>query len=577
MQTYGFMRIYDLRRGDNDRRTARLDQALCIAVFVSGVVFSDTRMLGMADAMWQSGLPLFSRQFLVAVRWVVGTCTVAVLLAFLVNGIARMRRGVPLNGVKLLLVGVTGWFWWYCGWLSTNLLVGVAMFEIYHAVQYNAIVWIYNRRLFERAGGKFGPLGFLFRDRLAMLGVYLGAIAAYSSIRYFTASPNDRMFSAEGADAHQWLIAAFVTSAVLHFYYDGFIWKVSERRTQENLVDENSSLASPFEKLVPATVHAGKWVVLASAAGFLLAAEWRHLGTDAAARAAAERQALAELALDVPDAAMLASLQAFAEGDAETAVALAQKAAAARPTSARSQAELAWALMHAGDFAAAKTAIERAIALAPEAWEYRCDLGEVCEQLTKSKTAEDAYRRAMALAPDEAEPRDRLSALLLRTGRAPEATPLLRSLVDNEKPSAEVSFRLGVALHSQGDVHGALTSFQRAVDVDSRHAPSWLQLGNIWLSLAKPQAAAEAFQRAAGLEPARTQAWVGWADALLQLGDATQAEQVLRHGVQAAPDSGDLCLALGLLLQQSGSDESAQWLRRAKQHGLDVEAATLGF
>src|SRR5262245_26194991 len=72
MQTYGFMRIYDLRRGVNDRRTARLDQALCAAIFISGVVFSDTRMLGLADAMWQSGLPLFGPKTLGSIRLAVG-------------------------------------------------------------------------------------------------------------------------------------------------------------------------------------------------------------------------------------------------------------------------------------------------------------------------------------------------------------------------------------------------------------------------------------------------------------------------------------------------------------------------
>jgi hypothetical protein len=43
MQTYGFMRIYDIRRGENDRYVARLDHALCLMIFVAGVVFSDTR------------------------------------------------------------------------------------------------------------------------------------------------------------------------------------------------------------------------------------------------------------------------------------------------------------------------------------------------------------------------------------------------------------------------------------------------------------------------------------------------------------------------------------------------------
>ena len=81
------------------------------------------------------------------------------------------------------------------------------MFEIYHAIQYDAIVWIYNRKLFQRAGDRFGPLGFLFRDRWTMLGIYLAAIGAYSSIRYFSVDANAYVFRGSSEDAHQWLVA----------------------------------------------------------------------------------------------------------------------------------------------------------------------------------------------------------------------------------------------------------------------------------------------------------------------------------------------------------------------------------
>ena len=87
--------------------------------------------------------------------------------------------------------------------------------------------------------------------------MYLGAIAAYSSIRFFTANPDDRMFSGDLANAHQWLIAAFVTSSLLHFYYDGFIWKVSERKTRENLVDDAAALRRA-RAIRAGALHAGE-------------------------------------------------------------------------------------------------------------------------------------------------------------------------------------------------------------------------------------------------------------------------------------------------------------------------------
>jgi hypothetical protein len=152
MQTYGFMRIYDVRLGVNDRWTARLDHWVCLSVFVAGVVFSDARVFGVANAMWQSGLPFFGPRWVESTRWIVGGVGMAVLIAYAINLVRLRRLGLPISWIKLLLIGTTGWFYWYTGRLSTNVLIGLAMFEIYHAVQYYAIVWIYNRRLFARAG-----------------------------------------------------------------------------------------------------------------------------------------------------------------------------------------------------------------------------------------------------------------------------------------------------------------------------------------------------------------------------------------------------------------------------------------
>ncbi len=576
MQTYGFMRIYDLRRGANDARTARLDRALCIAIFVAGVVLSDTRMFGLAGAMWQTGLPLFGSEALAGVRWVVGGACAAVVAGYVGDALSRKRRGAPVNGVKLLLAGVTGWFWWYCGRLSTNLLIGVAMFEIFHAVQYNAIVWIYNRRLLERAGERFGPLGFLFRDRLAMLGVYLAAIAAYSAIRFFTARPDDRMFSGDLVNAHQWLIAAFVASSLLHFYYDGFIWKVSERKTRENLVEE--AAASPtLDHFVPAAIHAAKWGALATIAAMLVAAEVRYQRANITERQATERAALARLVPAVPEAAMLASQEALARGDADEAADLATQAAAGRAGSHQIQAELAWTLMEAGRYDEAKEALLKAIAWAPNKWDYHCDLGEVHEKLGDDAAAEAALRRAVELAPSEVEPLDRLAALLLRTDRVNEAVTVLEQLLKLDDASAEHHYRLGFAYLKLGDASRAVAPLRRAVQRDDANFQAHLQLGDAMLALGKPQGALAPYKRAVELRPEVADAWVCLADALLQAGLAAEAEQALRAGLAATPDSPELNLTLGLLLVQTGRGaEGAKLLRRAEQLGLNVDAAITG-
>ena len=442
MQTYGFMRIYDLRCGENDRATARLDHALCVAMFVAGVVFSDTRMFGVASAMWQCGLPLFGPTTLAALRWIVGGASAVVAVLYAVNLWNRRRHEMPINGVKLLLAATTGWFYWYCGRLSTNVLIGIAMFEIYHAVQYNAIVWIYNRRLFERAGERFGPLGFMFRDRTTMLGVYLATIAAYSSIRFFTAQPGDHMFGGDMYDARQGLIALFVTSSFLHFYYDGFIWKVSELRTREPLAEEAASLPA-VDRMVPGMVHALKWSVLLAIAGVLLAAERRYQTADAEGRQLADRRmltALAALTPSVPEAKKIAGqldaheaevryragLEFLKRGDAVSAIAPLREAITLDPKYFQAHLQLGDALLASGKPVAAIDAFSQAVALRPEVPDARIGLADAQIKVDRLDAAEATLRAGLAAQPDSPELTYTLGLFLEQSGRSKEAAELLR-------------------------------------------------------------------------------------------------------------------------------------------------------
>ena len=437
MQTYGFMRIYDIRRGENDRTDARLDHALCLVIFAAGVLFSDTRMFGVASAMWQCGLPIFGPETLAAARWIVGVICGIVLALYAANLIARRRRGLSINWIKLLLAASTGWFYWYCGRLSTNLLIGIAMFEIYHAVQYNAIVWIYNRRLFEKAGERFGPLGFMFRDRATMLGIYLAAIAAYSSIRFVTAHAGDRMFSGDLDDARQWLIAAFVTSSFLHFYYDGFIWKVSERKTQDALVD---APAPSFDRFVPAFLHAGKWALLAAIAATLIGAERMYAKGEA--RQLAMLTALTRLTPDVPEARAMAKELDGANADSLYAEGL--------------------EALKRGDAAAAVAPLREAIKLDPKLLVAHVQLGDALLALNQPRPAADSYRRALALEPTIADVRIGLAEALLKSQQVAAAETTLREGLAIAPDSAELNLTLGIMLKATGKSAEAQPYLQRA-------------------------------------------------------------------------------------------------------------------
>ena len=110
MQTYGLMRIYDLKRGVTDRLTARLDMLLCLAMFSWGIVGSDARMYGMMEILWRAGVPPLSAEWLHVARWGMGLTLAAVTIAFLVVNVARPKSG-SVNWRKLLRRWGSGYYW----------------------------------------------------------------------------------------------------------------------------------------------------------------------------------------------------------------------------------------------------------------------------------------------------------------------------------------------------------------------------------------------------------------------------------------------------------------------------------
>ena len=130
--------------------------------------------------------------------------------------------------MKLALLVTSIAFWWYCNNLVANILVGIALFEVFHDVQYLSLVWIYNRNRVEKDSNIGGFMRFVFRRSGSLIGLYVGLVFAYGSVSYFNAHL--------GMETVKRILTGVVTaSTLLHFYYDGFIWKVRERSTRQSL------------------------------------------------------------------------------------------------------------------------------------------------------------------------------------------------------------------------------------------------------------------------------------------------------------------------------------------------------
>ena len=453
MQTYGLMRIYDLKRGIRDAMSARLDFSVCMAVFIAGILFSQTRVFSMLETVDRVGLPIGPPSTIVFMRWGLGIAAGLVMLAYAIHAIIQSQQyGVSWPKIALLLM--SGWLYWICGSVSTNLLIGVAMFEIFHAAQYDAIVWSYNRRLANRAPGRFGLLRFMFGKGWLSLTIYVLAIAAFGSIKWIAESIDPSL-------SRTLLLTLLFTSTTLHFYFDGFIWKVSERGTQQNLGIETGGRLT---NSVPALIHAAKWSGVAAAALLLF---W--IEATRTQRTGAEEQAwlanVSQWTPDVPDVLIESGHMALTQHNPASAVEAARRAVRLRPVSAEAQLLLAQSLLVNRDFSAARDAAQRAVALDPHSSEAWYQLGLANVQLREFPAAEQALRQSIALNPNSAEAHFQLGNVYAYTQRLDLAEQRYRKAVELSPKFADAFGNLGAVLRERGRVAEAKQALKTALEI----------------------------------------------------------------------------------------------------------------
>src|SRR4051812_4739376 len=179
MQVNGFLRIYDAKAGSFSRLTARLDWAMCLVWFSGGLLHSDSRVAAILMDFYDVGVSPVDPAAFALFRTGWDILTACVTLAFLLNAWKETRAGRPPSPVKFLLMASSfGFFWFAMVWVSQAIL-GLLLFEIFHDIQYNTLVWAYNR---ARVNGRLGPgrlETFLFGPGVWRIALYTVLVLAY--------------------------------------------------------------------------------------------------------------------------------------------------------------------------------------------------------------------------------------------------------------------------------------------------------------------------------------------------------------------------------------------------------------
>jgi len=488
MQTYGFGRIYDAKIGSFAAVTRRLDFATCAIWFAAGVILSPARMTDTLEGLYGCGLPFISPAGIDALQQTFLVAAIAVAILWVGNYVWMWTAGTRQNPVKLALFVSSIAFWWYCNNGVANILAGIALFEVFHDVQYLSIVWIYNRNRVEKDRSIGGFMRFIFRRSGSLMGLYVGLVLAYGSIGYLN--------SYIGMDTVTRVLTGIVAaSGLLHFYYDGFIWKVREKSTRQSLGLEGGTADVRLGGFLPGwAIHGARWAV-----AFVIPLGAMSFGKVYHAAPATERNGY--VAADLPD-------------------------------SARAHFNYGSALQQQGRLDEAENEYNAALRFDANYVKVYMNLGQLFVSKAKLDEAKKNYEKAIQLEPRTGEIHSGYAYLLERLGRADEARKEYQNAIRLSPKSARLLYTYGAFLDKRGELDAAIVQYQRALEVDPNFADAHSELATVLLTKGDSQRAEFHYLEAARLDPKRADVHSNLGSLLLREGKTSQAiiqyEEALR-------------------------------------------------
>lgn len=484
-QIYGFLRIYDSKYGWIDRRTALIDRFLCLSWFIGGVMMSDGRVADFLTTFYRSGGRNVSPETILMLQRIALIAIGVSTLLYLMNTASRWIKGLAPNPVKILTLVLSIGFWWYCMVSVRQIILGVALYEVFHDVQYLAIVWFFNQRR-AQAGTQAGWLTqFLFRPKARLVFIYLALIAIYGAGSHMTRSMDQ-------THLYKILTGLYVASGLLHFYYDGFIWRIREKSTGDTLgVQTAQSLPQRVKNLVPGwAMHAAMWGLFVAPLAVLAMADGAN-------------NAYGRVVATLPD-------------------------------SARANFNYAVELHKQDDFDAAERHARQALK-ANENWSKPWALlGEIELSRKHPANAIDYLKQAVKLDSYNAIAHFNLGNALIQLHNIPEGTAAYARAVELDPKMETSTFNnLGSALLDAGAPEDAIGAFRNAVAADPENIKALKNLADTYLLVQDGKGAAEVYLQGLELEPDSEAFLSGAVRAILLTGEVSVAETLLENYAHA--------------------------------------------
>jgi tetratricopeptide (TPR) repeat protein len=287
-------------------------------------------------------------------------------------------------------------------------------------------------------------------------------------------------------------------SGLLHFYYDGFIWKVRERSTRESLGLTGGTTSNGSTHFFPGwLVHGSKWV-----AAFVIPLGALWIGQT---RGPAPTLQRAEwIVADIPVGSMprcdyAASLKEA--GRLDEAAAQLRIGLRYNPKDEKAHYTLANVLIHQSKVDEAAAHLERALQLDPRVGDFHSDYGYILEQEGRKNEALAQYKSALRLSPKSALAHYNYAMFLGREAQPGEAATEFQRALQINPQYADAHYDFGNLLYGKDDLKGAKQHYLAAIRVAPRRGSVHNMLGIVLMRQGQTSQAILQFAEALQLAP----------------------------------------------------------------------------
>lgn len=218
MQNFGFARLYDMKAGTSPTLLRGADLRLNWVLYV-GPIFAGAAAMTHLEHFREfdgssiaalAAIPGVFEANSALIRWSAAGCCAAVLGWAALDYARAIAAGYRIPAYKLATLVSSGSVS-ILAWGFSPPVVALAVINLYHAVQYFALVWV-------KEGGRMSRGATDRRRQLLAFAIFAAGCGLFA-LGYWRATEGDA----------KWLLAPFIACSLLHFWYDGFVWSVRKR------------------------------------------------------------------------------------------------------------------------------------------------------------------------------------------------------------------------------------------------------------------------------------------------------------------------------------------------------------